>query len=333
MKRWVAIVSSVVVLASATMAAAAPTQVKRSYLVGLTPGTHAKGLLQNGVDVVTEWAEIEAAHIMATPAAAEGLKHNPNVVYVEEDLERHALGNLYADGTYTWGVQAVNAPAAWTTLGHKGTGRKVCVLDTGIDLNHPQFFRNGVSIVKGYQDFTGSPNGVNDMVGHGTHVAGTIAGQSTINGSYIGVAPDVELYVAKVLGDDGKGASSWIMNGVNWCAGTVGANVLSMSLGGGAASMTEDRTYSNVYTKKGALVIAAAGNAGDSTTSYPAGYSSVVSVAAVDENLAKASFSQYNADVELAGPGVNTLSSFSQSVPTDGAASEDGAGYTAKVLE
>jgi subtilisin family serine protease len=316
------------------MAGAAPnqSQSQSSYLIGLRPGASAKGLSIAGLNVVTEWSDIASAHVMATPAAMKALQNNPNVEYVEEDLARHALGNLYSDSTYTWGLQAVRAPEAWTALGHKGSGRKVCVLDTGIDLNQPEFYRGGVSIVKGYKNFTTSTSGIKDIVGHGSHVAGTIAGQLNASGSYIGVAPDVDLYVAKVLGDDGSGLSSWILNGVSWCVDTVKANVLSMSLGGGRYSKTEDRNYASYYSK-GALIIAAAGNNGDRSISYPAGYSSVVSVAAVDENLVRASFSQYNSDVELAGPGVNTLSSVPLGTGSKASVSEGSTPYKAVGLE
>lgn len=81
-----------------------------------------------------------------------------------------------------------------------------------------------------------------------------------------------------------------------------------MSLGGGRASATEEAAIDTLYNTNGVLLIAAAGNAGTTAVSYPAGYANVVSVAAVDSSNAKASFSQVNADVELAAPGVNVYS-------------------------
>jgi subtilisin family serine protease len=89
-----------------------------------------------------------------------------------------------------------------------------------------------------------------------------------------------------------------------------------MSLGGGAKSMTEQKAFDSLQTK-GVLSIAAAGNDGNATTSYPAGYSSVMSVAAVDETKTVATFSQYNSDVEIAGPGVSVLSSVPMGVGQD----------------
>lgn len=91
------------------------------------------------------------------------------------------------------------------------------------------------------------------------------------------------------------------------CA-ALGAKVISMSLAGGGFSATEESAANSLYAQ-GVLIFAAAGNAGDSTVAYPAAYSNVVSVAAIDSNAAKAGFSQFNADVELAAPGVDVLSS------------------------
>ncbi|HWI64341.1 MAG TPA: S8 family serine peptidase [Symbiobacteriaceae bacterium] len=325
--RYLALIS-VLVLVMASIAFAAPSQTKGSYLVGFHPGKADKAL-GNGVEVVSEWPDIHAVSIKATAQAAEALKKNPNVEYVEEDEPRHKMG--FTDGTYTWGLDAVNAPEAWA-MGATGAGIKVCVLDTGIDDTHPAFYRNGVSIIKAKMDFTRSKTGTFDVDGHGTHTAGTVAGQGNGPGSYFGTAPGVDLYIAKVLGDDGSGSTTGILNGVKWCAETVGAQILSMSLGGGRPSKTEDRAYTKYYNA-GKLIIAAAGNDENNTTSYPAGYASVVSVAAVDENLAHASFSQWNADVEIAAPGVGTLSGAPQGTGRQAAASEAGTAYTAHAVE
>ena len=100
--------------------------------------------------------------------------------------------------------------------------------------------------------------------------------------------------------------SSTLVNALNSCR-AAGANVVSMSLGGAFKSRTEELAF-NDANKAGVLSIAAAGNAGNNTTSYPAGYASVMSVAAVDANEVKGSFSQVNKDVEIAAPGVAVLS-------------------------
>ena len=116
--------------------------------------------------------------------------------------------------------------------------------------------------------------------------------------------------ICKALrGGAGVGLTSDVSSCITW-AHAQGAKVISMSLGGGA-STTLQQAVQGAWENGGAsgsVLVAAAGNDGDSTVNYPAGYAEVVSVAATDQNDAKASFSNTNADVEVAAPGVNILS-------------------------
>ena len=123
----------------------------------------------------------------------------------------------------------------------------------------------------------------------------------------MGVAGNgVELYIVKQLGDDGSSWGSELLQGVQACVDN-GANVVSMSLGGPSYLQYEDEGFQALYDQ-GVLFVAAAGNDGQSTYSYPASYSSVISVAAVDRYKNVAYFSQFNDQVELSGPGVAVLS-------------------------
>jgi thermitase len=121
---------------------------------------------------------------------------------------------------------------------------------------------------------------------------------------------NASLVICKALrGGAGIGLTSDVANCIKW-AHTHGAKVISMSLGGGA-STTLQQAVRSAWENGGAtgsVLVAAAGNDGDSTVSYPAGYAEVVSVAATDDNDAKASFSNTNSDVEVAAPGVDVLS-------------------------
>ncbi|WJH35425.1 S8 family serine peptidase [Paenibacillus sp. CC-CFT747] len=297
----------VFLLLAGNLVTAAPAE-KHSYLVGLTPGVSPKALAAPGIELKEQWDKLGAVRIVASASAAKGLENNPRVSYVEEDRPVYAssTGTSYTDGEYTWGLQAVNAAQAWN-LNATGQSMKVCVLDTGIDYGHPEFTRGGVSIIKGSQNFVndGHPDAT-DGYGHGTHVAGTIAGQTSSSGSRIGVAPGVDLYVARVLGDDGSGTTSGIINGLNWCQQN-GANVANLSLGSDRGSRTEEKAFDQAY-QSGMLSIAASGNDGG-RVGYPAHYSSVVAVGAVDSGLQLAGFSNYGREQELVAPGVGTLSS------------------------
>jgi serine protease len=336
MKHWMRLAGSLtaLMLTASVVSAAAPASAQAAdYLVGFKAGASTAALEAAGIKVLDQWAEIGAAHVKASSTALDRLVKNGVLDYYEADAERHVLGALYTDGTYTWGIQAVKATQAWN-LGATGAGIKVCILDTGIDYNQPEFKKaDGTSVIKGSKNFVadGHPDAT-DGHDHGTHVAGTIAGQTNNSGSYIGVAPGVDLYIGRVLDDTGSGTTSAILNGVNWCSDTVKANIISMSLGGSMKSRTEENTYNSAYTK-GVLTIAAAGNDGNNRLSYPAGYTNVVSVAAIDANLAHASFSQYNSDVELSGPGVHVLSSVPLGKGLKGTATEAGTTYVSNPLE
>jgi subtilisin family serine protease len=148
-----------------------------------------------------------------------------------------------------------------------------------------------------------------DDNGHGTHVAGTIAALNAAGTGVVGVLPGntINLYIVRVFGNDGAWAySSTLVDAATRCQ-NAGANVISMSLGGPTSNRTERNKFDQLLAA-GILPIAAAGNDGNTRTSYPAGYASVVSVAAVAEDDTLATFSQRNKDVEIAGPGVNVLS-------------------------
>ncbi|HSW03199.1 S8 family serine peptidase [Aquabacterium sp.] len=191
--------------------------------------------------------------------------------------------------------------------------RKVCIVDSGIDTTHEDL----AAIPKTGENFTSSGTWDSDENSHGTHVAGTIA---AINNSVgvIGVAPsgNLKLHIAKVFDVTGSASSLVIAKAMLSCV-RARANVVSMSLGGSSPSPIEQRV-ATLMSKRGMLVIAAAGNAGDTSTSYPAGFVEVMSVAAIDENMAKAGFSQSNADVEIAAPGVAVLSTIPPGIASDG---------------
>ncbi|WP_223065887.1 S8 family serine peptidase [Paenibacillus caui] len=312
-------------LLAANLAAAAPSEAKEgkehSFLVGLTPGVAAKALDAPGIQMKDRWDDLNVVQIVASEAAIKGLEHNPNISYIEEDRTVYAssLGTNYTDGALTWGLQAVNAEQAWS---QNATGQniKVCVLDSGIDYDHPEFTRDGVSVIKASKNFVndGHPDAT-DGAGHGTHVAGTIVGQTSNSGSRIGVAPDVDLYVARVLGDDGSGSTSGIINALSWCQQN-NANIASLSLGSSRSSRTEKAAFDKAY-QNGMLSIAASGNDGGAI-GYPANYSSVVAVGAVDSSLNLASFSNYGKNQEVVAPGVATLSSIPRGTGIQSSAKE-----------
>ncbi len=260
-----------------------------------------------GIGVVSDAVETQAAH--------QRLLTHDVVQDVRPEFWMFALDVFEDTAEATWGLQAVGAPADEAA----GRGIKVCVLDTGIDLGHPDY--EGRQIVA--RSFvTGETE--NDGNGHGTHCAGSAAGRSPSgNVPRYGVAPGAELYVGKVLGDQGSGRERDILAGMLWAINE-GCEVISMSLG---RAVREGELPSQDYERlgqmaldRGSLIIAAAGN--DSARRYgyvapvgaPANSVSIMAVAAVDQGLDVAEFSSsgvngQGGEVNVAAPGVGVFSS------------------------
>ncbi|MBI2664112.1 S8 family serine peptidase [Candidatus Woesearchaeota archaeon] len=226
-------------------------------------------------------------------------------------------------------VPVIKADSFWNA-GFKGSGVRVAVLDTGIDKNHPMLKDK----VDAERDFTGSGTAADDC-GHGTHVAGIVAG-SKANGGYDGVAPDAKLLNAKVLtlnsNGECEGNVDYIIAAIGWAldpdgssATDDGAKVISMSLGGkGETSMSLENELQSAVAK-GAVVVVSSGNCGKGCPSpncgqfqgvtWPGNSPSVITVGAVDDSKNVACFSSgenvKNVGIkpDFAAPGVDVMSS------------------------
>lgn len=195
----------------------------------------------------------------------------------------------------------IQANLAWDiTTG--STSRTIAIVDTGVDLDHPDL---AAKIVAGY-DYVNTDTVADDDHGHGTHCAGIATAISNNGNQVTGVDFNAKIMPVKVLNRQGSGYTSNIISGVYFAADN-GAHVISMSLGGGAAQ-TAFQDAINYAHNKGAIVVAAAGNSNVSTPSYPAAYNNVISVASTDANDLKSSFSNYGPSwVDIAAPGSSIL--------------------------
>ncbi|NOU50159.1 S8 family serine peptidase [Pseudoalteromonas sp. JBTF-M23] len=279
-----------------------PLSVSKSDAVNYKQQALTSFARQLNLDPMTALPSVNAVVMEVSPEKLEELKENPQVANVEEDPKRF----LMAEST-PYGINMVQA----NQLADNMSGnRKVCIMDTGYTLNHPDLPSTGITGNDGYgSNDTG--NWYNDGNGHGTHVAGTIAAIGGNGQGVVGVNPSGQLglHIVKVFNDQGNWAyGSDLIKAIEQCE-AAGANVTSMSLGGSGSSSAERNAFQQSYNR-GVLHIAAAGNSGNSSLSYPASYDAVVSVAAVDSSENKASFSQYNSQVEIAAPGVGVNSTW-----------------------
>ncbi len=261
--------------------------------------THIYGILP-------QWIAVEIPE-----AALPGLERNPRVISIGPDVLFYAIGQ-----TLPWGVDRIDADLVHPT--YKGTGVPVAIIDTGIDLDHPDLaVANNVTFVDG------TSSGDDDN-GHGTHCAGIVAALDNEIG-VIGVAPEASLYAVKVLDAGGSGWVSDIIAGIQWSVGN-NMQIISMSLG----SRFDDqalRAACDAAYDAGIILVAAAGNSGNppgrgDNVIYPARYGSVIAVATTGQDDKRASWSSTGPDLELAAPGVNILST----VPGSGYESEGWSG-------
>jgi subtilisin family serine protease len=230
-----------------------------------------------------------------------------------------------------WGLTRIGCPDAWDiTTGSASI--VVAIVDTGIDLNHPELapllvagqdlvdFAPGSTPKPGWVfegDFTGVDAIPQDEVGHGTHVAGTV-GCATNNGVGVaGVNWNVRLMPVKVLARiresatnrvSGSGSAANIAAGIRWAADN-GARIINMSLGGYGDTRVEREAVAYAISR-GVVVVAAMGNDNTGQQSFPAAYPSVIAVAATDSGDRRASFSNTGAWIDVSAPGVGIRSTY-----------------------
>ena len=276
------------------------------YLVKFrTLNNAARATTSAGGRVARELARQKIVAVYLSDRALRILRSNPNVEYVEIDQRRYPLAQ-----SKPYGIGMVQADHADLTTSNASAGATVCIIDSGYYQEHEDLQDSNVT---GTND-SGTGNWFEDSCGHGSHVAGTVSALDNAVG-VVGVNRNglLQVHVEKVFNGSSCGwsYSSDLIAALGRCqdavAGTGQKLVVNMSLGGSAPSAAEESAFQGAYDA-GVLSVAAAGNGGSTAVSYPAGYASVISVAAVDSAGAAASFSQRNADVELAAPGVGVVS-------------------------
>ncbi|MDP3057340.1 MAG: S8 family peptidase [bacterium] len=252
---------------------------------------------------------INGKAVILSPRAEKALAKRPEVLRIDDDAVVEALvkGGISAKPApanpaeiLPWGVDRIDAEKVWSAT--TGDPIKVAVLDTGIDIYHPDLKANlkgGFNTINPFKSY-------NDDNGHGTHVAGIIAAADNEIG-VIGVGPKIDLYAVKALDRNGSGYLSDIIEGLDWAIAN-GMQVVNMSLGT-TADVQSFREAVQKANAAGIVQVAAAGNNGVSVI-YPAAYSEVIAVSATDKTDVAASWSSRGPEVDLAAPGVSIYSTY-----------------------
>jgi len=201
-----------------------------------------------------------------------------------------------------WALNRLQAEDLWARS--TGAGVTVAVLDSGVKASHPDLKGK---VAKGYNAITGKPGARSDNFGHGTFIAGMIAGK--YNGSgIVGLAPNARILPVKVLDSEGIGDSDDIARGIIWAVDN-GADVINMSFGADSTNRVEAEAID--YARgAGVTLIAAGGNEGARLVMYPAGYPGVLGVGATDFDNKRASFSNRGPHIDVVAPGQGILSTY-----------------------
>lgn len=269
------------------------------YAPDAAPAEIAALVASYGGEIVRTLPQIHALVIRVDEAArVQALAEADAVQALEPDLIRYPMViPTDPDRSNQWALNTLHLYDAWEIS--KGTGEIIGVLDSGIDLNHPDL---GAHLLSGY-DFVGNDTDPSPDAGetHGSHVMG-IANAVTDNGTGVaGVAWDARTLPVRVVNSGGGASSSDIAAGIIYAADS-GAKVINLSLGGpGWVSVERDAVL--YAAARGALIVASAGNDNSDTPNYPASYDHVLSVASTTSTNARSSFSNFGMFVDIAAPG------------------------------
>ncbi|SDS35239.1 S8 family peptidase [Actinopolymorpha singaporensis] len=285
-----------------------PKEASRTYRTRTVPGGRERRVLDSVDGVATEVPKDEVAKlgkaVFELAEAAQQTGRRASSLTAAQAGPLAGVRKIWLDARVRVALdrstKQIDAPAAWDA-GYTGSGVKVAVLDTGIDTTHPDL----AGRVSASHNFTDTGD-AGDRFGHGTHVASIVGGSGAASdGARKGVAYGADLVNGKVLGDDGYGATSWIIDGMEWAAGVEHADIVNMSLGSDPSEYGSNLVTAAVdrlSSEDGTLFVVAAGNNGcDACVLAPGDAPSALTVGAVDRQDQLADFSSR-------GPGPVNLS-------------------------
>ncbi|AOW77408.1 peptidase S8 [Colwellia sp. PAMC 20917] len=249
-------------------------------------------ILKNGHHIISFGKE---KNIKDVKTMINRMKKDSSIEFIEPDYKRFLMAQ-----NQPWGIAQTQSDQL---TDNDGANMTVCIIDSGYEQANPDLNANNASGTNN----SGTGNWYQNGGSHGTHVAGTIAGVNNSEG-VVGIMPNtnVNLHIVKVFNEAGWGYVGELSDAVDTCVNN-GAKVINMSLGGAGSSVTEKNAL-QAAADSGVLLVAASGNDGNTTLSYPASYDAVMAVGALDSNNQHAEFSQYTPQVEISAPGEAVLS-------------------------
>lgn len=285
-----------------------PSAIEGSYIVMLEDRVSTSSAADasqrasaSGAEIDREFTDLKGYAARMDAATLNKVRQDPSVAYVEQDQVVHASAT---QTNATWGLDRVDQrdlPLNRTyTYDYDGTGVRTYIIDTGVLASHSEFAGR---VASGYSAIDDG-RGTTDCNGHGTHVAGTVAGTT------YGVAKRATVIPVRVLGCDGSGTNSGVIAGMDWVADNAsGPSVANMSLGGGASQATDDAIAR--MTSRGVTVVVAAGNENQNACDVsPARAPSAITTGSTTSSDARSSFSNYGSCVDVFAPGSNITSAW-----------------------
>lgn len=230
---------------------------------------------------------------------------HPHSIYAEPNYlllpNRVPNDKLYRE--YQWNLPLIGMEESWE-MNQGSEDIIVAVIDTGIDLDHPEFEGK---LATGYNVLTGDNNPYDDN-GHGTHVSGIIAARTNNRTGIAGMSWNSKIMPVKAIGADGSGTAFDIAEGIRWATDN-GASVINLSVGNYTPSAALQEAVRYAF-ERNVVLVAASGNDATDQPGYPAAYPEVLSVAAIDHRTARAEFSNYGDSLDVAAPGVDVPSTY-----------------------
>jgi hypothetical protein len=316
-----------------------PTFDKRTILVRFRPGTSEseqdQSLEEHGLSRAGEIPRIRfvVARIKgdrSAKGARTEMARDGRVEIAQLNYLRHGFAApndpAYAAGDQNY-LKNIKMPAAWD-ITHGSTSHSIAILDTGVDLDHPDL--SGSRIKPGY-DFVNSDSDPQDDNGHGTMVAGIAAAKTNNSMGVAGAAWAAGIIPVKVLNSTATGTDAQIASGITWASDN-GAKVINLSLGGYGESPALENAV-DYAVDKGIVVVASAGNDAVDIPTYPAAYDPALAVSATGIGGGQfAWFSNHGWWIDVSAPGMSIVSTYLASGPTESYAIGDGTSFASPIV-